>query len=158
MKIYIGSDHAGFELKEKLKVYIQELGHEVEDKGAFALNNDDDFTDFIKPVAVAVAGNNGDMGIILGASGEGEAMCANRYKGVRAALYYGGSDIQTDIKGNEIGIVVGSRMHNNANILSLGARFLSEDDAKNAVKKFLETPFSNDERHIRRINKLEPNN
>lgn len=156
MKIYIGCDHAGYELKEKLKVYIQELGYEVDDKGAFALNNDDDYPDFIKPVAQAVGSNNDSMGIIIGGSGEGEAMCANKVKGIRAAVYYGGRSCHRDINGNKIGIIVGSRMHNDANILSLGARFLSVRKAKKAVRLFLETPFSNDERHIRRINKLEP--
>lgn len=155
MKIYIGSDHAGYELKEKLKSYLLEIGYEVNDKGAFALNKDDDFTDFIKPVAKAVASNDGSMGIIIGASGQGEAMCANRYKGVRAAVYYGGKNLQTDILGNKMDIIIGAREHNNANILSLGARFLSVKDAQKAVKSFLETKFNGEERHIRRINKLE---
>jgi ribose 5-phosphate isomerase B len=155
MKIYIGSDHAGYELKQKLKVFIQELGYEVDDKGAFALNNDDDFTDFIKPVAKAVASNEGSVGVILGGSGEGEAICANRFKGIRAVVYYGGKEFQKDILGNKMGIVEGARLHNNANIISLGARFLTLKKAEQAVKLFLQTPFSNDERHIRRINKLE---
>lgn len=153
--IYIGSDHAGYELKKKLKIYIQELRYEVDDKGAFALNNDDDYPDFTKLVAKAVAENTGSLGIIIGGSGQGEAMCANKIKGIRAIVYYGGRSCQRDMNGNKIGIVVGSRMHNNANILSLGARFLSVRKAKKAVKLFLETPFSNDKRHIRRINKLE---
>lgn len=154
MKIYIGSDHAGYELKEKLKSYLLEIGYEVNDKGAFALNKDDDYPDFIKSVALAVSTNE-SMGIIIGGSGQGEAMCANRYKGVRAAVYYGGKNFQTDILGNKMNIIIGAREHNNANIISLGARFLSVSDAKKAVKIFLETPFSKDERHIRRINKLE---
>jgi ribose 5-phosphate isomerase B len=154
-KIYIGSDHAGFNLKEELKAYLLKLGYEVDDKGALALNKDDDFSDYIKPVAKAVASNEGSMGIILGASGQGEAMCANRYEGVRAAVFYGGKNLQTDILGNKMNIITGAREHNNANILSLGARFLSIHEAKNAVKMFLETKFNGEERHVRRINKLE---
>jgi ribose 5-phosphate isomerase B len=146
MKIYIGSDHAGYELKEKLKKYLSELSYEVEDKGAFELNNEDDYPDFIKPVAEAVASENESFGIILGGTGEGEEMVANKIEGIRAAEYYGGN----------LEIIKLARLHNNANILSLGARFVKEDEAKEAVKTFLETKFSGDERHIRRINKIEP--
>ena len=145
MKIYIGSDHAGFELKEKLKEYVHELGYEVIDKGAFTLNPVDDYPDFIGPTAQAVEEDPESMGIVLGGSGQGEQMDANKFKGIRALEYYGGT----------LEIVTLARQHNNANILSLGARFITEDEAKKTVKLFLETPFSNDERHIRRINKLE---
>ncbi len=145
-KIYIGSDHAGYELKEKLKKYIgDDLKLEVIDKGAFSLNEDDDYPDFIVPVSKEVSQNENDMGIILGGSGQGEAISANKIKGIRAVVYYGGN----------FKIVELSREHNNANILSLGARFIKEDEAKEAVKIFIETPFSNEERHIRRINKIE---
>lgn len=145
MKIFIGTDHAGYELKEKLKVYLKELGHtHIEDMGAFELEKEDDYPDFVKPVAQAVADDNEAMGIVLGGSGQGEAMCANRVPGARTALYYGGN----------MDIVRISRMHNNANILSIGSRFVSEDEAKIAVKAFLETKFSEDERHIRRISKI----
>lgn len=156
--IYIGSDHAGYKLKEKLKIYIQELGYQIDDKGAFALNNDDDYPDYVKLVAKAVVSDNNNLGIIMGGSGQGEAMCANKVKGIRALVYYGGKNCQKDINGNKMGVVASARLHQNANILSLGARFLTERRAKKAVKIFLETPFSNDERHIRRINKLEPSN
>jgi len=155
MKIYIGSDHAGYDLKEILKIFIQELGHEVDDKGDYTKSNDDDYPDFTKLVARAVAENAGSMGIIVGGSGQGEAMCANKVKGIRAAVYYGGRGCQRDINGNKMGVVASSRIHNNANMLSLGARFICVRKAKKAVKTFIETPFSNDERHIRRINKLE---
>lgn len=154
--IYIGSDHAGYELKEKLKNYIkEELHREIDDKGAFTLNGVDDYPDFIKPVALAVAQDSNNFGIVIGASGEGEAICANKIKGIRAIVYYGGRKKQKDVSGKKINIIESSRLHNNANILSLGARFLSDKKAQKAVKLFLETPFSNDERHIRRINKLE---
>ncbi len=148
MKIYFGTDHAGFELKEKLKTYLSDLGYTVEDKGAFALNPTDDYPDFIRPVAEAVASDEGSFGIVLGKSGEGEEMVADKVHGIRSAVYYGGP----------LDIPMLARKHNNANILSLGAGFLSDDEAKQAVKIFIETPFSSEERHERRINKIEPNN
>lgn len=147
MQIFIASDHAGFELKEKLKVFLKDLGYEVEDKGAFELNPEDDYPDFIYLVAKEIAQNPESRGIILGGSGQGEAICANKFKSVRAAVFYGG-----DKK-----IISLSREHNDANVLSLGARFLNEEEAKEAVKLWLETPFSKDERHIRRIKMLEAN-
>jgi ribose 5-phosphate isomerase B len=146
MKIYIGGDHAGFELKEKLKIYLKELGHNIVDKGAFSLDENDDYPDFIKPTAEAVSKDEGSIGIVLGGSGEGEAIDANKVHGIRAIEYYG--------KNKEI--VKLGREHNNANVLSLGARFLSEGEAKEAVEIFLNTKFSLGERHIRRIKKIEP--
>jgi ribose 5-phosphate isomerase B len=155
MKIFIGTDHAGYDTKEKLKVYLTDMGHEVVDKGAFTFDKDDDYPDFIRPVAEGVAANPGSFGIIIGASGQGEAMCANRVPGARAALYYGpAGKNQTDMSGNNLDMLASTRMHNNANILSLGARFLEEDEIKEAIRVFLHTEFSGDERHIRRINKL----
>lgn len=163
MKIYIGSDHVGFELKEKIKKYLSELeaGYEIEDKGAFKYDADDDYPDFIKLVAEAVAGNAESKGIILGGSGEGEAMCANKTKGIRAALFYGEKEAITavDITGHKSSdpfeIVELAREHNNANILSIAVRFVEEDEAKFAAELFLRTKFSGDERHIRRINKID---
>lgn len=148
MKIYIGSDHAGLELKEKLIPFLTELGHEVENKGAFSYDPQDDYPDFVKPVAEAVSADPEARGIVLGGSGQGEAICANRFKGVRAFEYYAPSR-------GEVNIVEDSRSHNNSNVISLGARFLSEDEAKEAVKLWLETPFSGDERHVRRIEKID---
>ena len=163
MKIYIGSDHVGYELKEKLKKYLSELelGYEIEDKGAYEYNKDDDYPDFIKPVAEAVAGNPKSKGIILGGSGQGEAICANKTKGIRAVIFYGPKEAisPVDITGKEsldtFEIVQLERQHNDANILSLGLRFMTEDEAKFACELFLRTEFSGDERHIRRINKIE---
>lgn len=143
MKIYLGADHAGFELKEKLKSYLTDLGHDVEDKGAFSFVSDDDYPDFVMPVAEGVSNDKESLGIVLGGSGQGEAMVANRVKGVRAIGYYGGN----------LDIIRLGREHNNANIISLGARFVSEAEAINAVKIFLDTPFSSEERHVRRISK-----
>lgn len=145
MKIYTGSDHAGFELKEKLIPYLKELGHEVEDKGAFEFNPSDDYPDFVKPVAEAVSQDPSSKGIVLGGSGEGEAMATEGFPHVRPAVWYGGN----------LEIIKLSREHNDANILALGARFINESEAKEAVKLWLETPFSGDERHVRRIDKLD---
>lgn len=144
MRIYIGSDHAGYALKEKLKIYLTDLHHEVVDKGAFSFNPTDDYPDFIKPVALAVAEDASSLGIILGGSGEGEEIVANKVSGIRAVEYYGGN----------IEIVRLAKEHNNANILSLGARFIKESEAKEAVLLFITTPFSNDPRHVRRIEKI----
>lgn len=145
MKVYIGTDHAGFEVKEKLVPFLKSLGHEVEDLGAHSFEALDDFPNYIEPVARAVAAESGAKGIILGGTGQGEAMCANRTKGVRAAVYYGGP----------LGVVILSREHNDANILSLGARFIDIKEAETAVKIWLDTKFSDDERLIRRIKEID---
>ncbi|MCX6753535.1 MAG: RpiB/LacA/LacB family sugar-phosphate isomerase [Candidatus Nomurabacteria bacterium] len=142
--IYIGSDHAGYELKEKLRAYMQTLNIEVVDKGAFTLDNEDDYPDFIIPVAEAVVEDSKSLGIIIGGTGEGEQISANKVDGVRAIEFYGGN----------LEIIKLGREHNNANILSLGARFITDDEAKNAILLFMNTPFTNDERHVRRINKI----
>lgn len=145
MKIFIGTDHAGFELKESLVKFLRAEGHEVGDMGAHTFQALDDYPDFIRPVALAVAVDSSARGIILGGSGQGEAMCANRVKGARAAVYYGGA----------VDIVILSREHNDANILSLGARFIEEEEAKEVVRVWLATPFSGEEKHARRIKKLD---
>lgn len=165
MKIYIGSDHTGFELKRKLIDYLNNLGlgYELIDKGAFSFNQDDDYPDFIKKVAEAVASDVESKGIILGGSGQGEAMCANKTKGIRAAIFYGPKEPITgiDITGKKsvdpFEIIQLAREHNNANILSMGVRFVSEDEVKFAIELFLRTKFSGEARHIRRISKLESN-
>ena len=144
MKIYIGADHAGFEIKEMLKKYLADLKYEVEDKGAFKYEPEDDYPDFVRLVAEAVVNDpERSRGIIIGGSGEGEAMCANRVRGARAAVFYGGN----------FEIIELSRKHNNANILSLGARFIDDELAKKAVKLWLETNFEGG-RHEKRVSKL----
>ena len=144
MNIYIGADHAGFKLKEELKEFLRDLGYDVEDTGAYKFDENDDYPDFIILVAKAVAKNpEHNNGIVIGGSGQGEAMAANRIKGVRAALIYDKYSAKM------------SREHNNANIISLGARVLSARKAKKLVKLWLDTPFSNGERHIRRIKKID---
>ncbi len=144
MRIYLASDHAGFELKAKLTTMLKESGHEVEDFGAHQYEPEDDYPDFVSKVARAVAENKESKGIVIGGSGQGEAMACNRVSGVRAAVYYGG----------DRSILKLSREHNDANILSLGARFITEREAMDGVKEWLSVPFSNDERHVRRIAKF----
>ena len=149
MKIFISADHAGFELKKKLVPFLKELGYEVEDKGAFTYDPQDDYPDFVRPVAEAVAADpEQSRGIVIGGSGQGEAICANKFKNVRAMEYYAPSR-------GEVSIIKDSRSHNDSNILSLGARFLSEEETRVAIKDWFGTPFSGDERHVRRINKLD---
>ncbi len=138
-----------------MKAYISSLGYDVVDLGPFSYDKDDDYPDLIRPVAMAVAGDEGSMGVILGGSGQGEAMCANRVKGARAAVFYGGARSQTDVAGETLDMIASMREHNNANIISLGARFMTEDEVKDAVKRFLELPFSGNDRHTRRIKKLD---
>ncbi len=143
-KIFLGTDHAGFELKEHVKKHLLKLGMEIEDMGAHKLDSKDDYPDFIVPAAKKVSKNPNSKGIVFGASGQGEAIAANKIKGIRAALYYGGN----------MEIVKLSRTHNNANILSLGARFLEKEEATEAINLWLKTDFSNESRHIRRIKKI----
>ncbi|PIR41528.1 MAG: ribose-5-phosphate isomerase [Candidatus Yanofskybacteria bacterium CG10_big_fil_rev_8_21_14_0_10_46_23] len=144
--IYLGADHRGFKLKAEIKLWLEKWGFKFEDFGAFTFDPEDDYPDFIRLVATAVAGDPEiNRGIILGGSGQGEAMVANRFKGVRAAVFYGG----------EIEIIRLSREHNNANILSLGANFIEEETARVAIWLWLQTPFSQEERHTRRIEKID---
>ncbi len=184
MTIYLATDHAGFELKEKIKKFLSEKGYEVKDFGAFQYDEKDDYPDHVKLAAEAVArcvqgshpehregsqpvrppprrgrlaqgrdsspsqsgaqNDNGCRAIVFGGSGQGEAMVANRYKNVRAAVLY-----KFDKE-----IVKLSREHNNANVLSLGARFLSAREALKAVELWLATSFSGEGRHKRRIEKF----
>src|SRR3989338_175430 len=155
--IYLAADHRGFELKEKIKVWLKEWGHEYEDMGAFEFNKDDDYPDFIRKVAEAVANDpERSRGIILGGSGQGEAMVANRFKSVRAAVYYGpAARAQTDSSGTVLDMLSSTRMHNNANMLSLAGRFLTDEEIKNTVKVWLPAPFSGEERHARRIKQID---
>ncbi|MEK7616651.1 MAG: RpiB/LacA/LacB family sugar-phosphate isomerase [Patescibacteria group bacterium] len=141
MKVYLATDHGGYELKEILKTWLKENGYEVEDLGAHSFDSNDDYPDFIIPLAKKVA-ELGGLGIISGRSGNGEAMVANKIKGIRAAVC-----INKEMARK-------AKEHNDANILSLGADYMSVDEAKNVVKVFLETPFSEDARHVRRIEKI----
>jgi len=144
MIIALGTDHAGIDLKEVVKKFLENNGYEVKDFGAYEYDSADDYPDFINPTAEFVSKNNNAMGIIFGGSGQGEAMAANRYKGVRAAVFYGGPDE----------IISLSRQHNNANILSLAARFIEPEHAINVIKLWLSTEFEGG-RHQKRIEKLD---
>lgn len=153
MKIFVGTDHAGFGHKEKLIPFLRGLGHEVEDKGALEYNEEDDYPDYIIPVAREVSQHPNEVrGIILGGSGQGEAMTANKFSSVRAAVYYGKGECRVTEDADDI--IKLSREHNNANILSLGARFITEQEMYDAVREWLETPFIDIERHQRRITKM----
>ncbi len=143
-KIYIASDHAGYELKSALGAFLTEHGYTVDDLGPSSYDAADDYPDTIGPLARAIAENKSAFGVAIGASGQGEAMVCNRTPGVRAAVYYGSNKE----------IITLSRQHNNANVLSLGAKFLTQAEAKEAVLLWLQTDFSNEERHVRRIAKL----
>lgn len=153
MKIYIGTDHAGYVLKEKLVSSLKLQGYDVVDEGAFEYNEGDDYPDFVIPVARAISKDpNGSKGIILGGTGEGEAITANRFPHVRAVVYYGQRESVVD---DEADIIVRSRQHNNTNVLSLGARYFTEETMMAAVSLWLNTDFSNDERHVRRLAKID---
>ncbi len=144
MKVYIGTDHAGFELKEQIKKFLLENKNEVEDCGALEFDKEDDYPDFISKAADAVSKNPGSLGVIFGGSGQGEAIVANKYKGVRAVVY----------NNENLDLIKLAKEHNNANVLSIGARFVSSENAIEAVKLFLETPYPGEERHQRRIDKI----
>jgi ribose 5-phosphate isomerase B len=168
MNIFIGSDHAGFELKQLLIESLGDIGHTVIDCGAYAEHDGDDYPIFIAKVARAISEAESiriaeddastlvadpshfikqTRGIVIGGSGQGEAIVANKFKHVRAALCYGGNESSE--------IVKLSREHNNTNILSLGARFLSHDQALELTLLWLQTEFTGDERHVRRIHEID---
>jgi len=153
MKVYFASDHAGFNLKQELVPFVAELGFEVEDLGASSYKEDDDYVGYCARAASQVSDDPDKVrAVILGGSGQGEAIVANRFPRVRAVVYNGES---RGALYNELDEIVLSRQHNDANVLSLGARFLTADEAKEAVKRWLETPFSEEERHKRRIRQIE---
>lgn len=153
MKIFIGTDHAGYVLKEELVKALTAQGYEVMDKGAYEYNEGDDYPDFVIPVAEEVSKDPENCrGIVLGATGEGEAITANKFPHVRAIVYYGKAHSVVD---DEADVLVRSREHNNANVLSLGARFFTAEEAVSAVTLWLTTPYSKGERHIRRLAKID---
>ncbi len=142
MRIHIGSDHAGLELKGALVEYLESKGHRVIDHGPHQFDALDDYPDFCIPAAAATVADPLSLGIVLGGSGNGEQIAANKVKGVRAALAW---SVETAKLAKE---------HNNANVVGIGGRMHSIDECKAIIDAFIETPFSNDERHIRRINKI----
>ena len=141
--IYIASDHAGFELKEKLIKHLIEMDMKVEDCGPAVFDAKDDYPDFVHPCAVKVSQSPGSIGIVIGYSGQGEAIVANKVKGVRAVVYYGGHE----------DVISLARQHNNANVLSLAAHFTTPEQSERAVDLFIETGFDGG-RHQRRIDKI----
>jgi len=142
MKIYLGADHAGFDLKEEIKKFLVEQGHDVTDCGAETLDPGDDYPDFCATAARKVSETEGSMGFVFGKSGAGEAIVANKVKGIRAVVAVNEENVRL------------ARQHNDANVLSLGSIFYDSEEAKNLAKLFLETPFSEEERHQRRIDKI----
>lgn len=145
MKICLATDHAGFEHKEFLKKYLNEKAHEVVDCGAEKMVEGDDYVPYIVMASRAVSSDQSVKAVIFGGSGQGEAITANRFPGVRAAVYYGGS--------NEI--IKLSREHNDANVLSIGARFVSHEEMIQVFDIWIATEFSKGERHIRRIKEID---
>jgi ribose 5-phosphate isomerase B len=142
MRLHIGSDHAGLELKNELLAHLVNNGHDVTDHGPYEYDALDDYPDFCIPAAQAVAKDPTSLGVVIGGSGNGEQISANKVKGIRAVLAW---SIETAKLGKE---------HNNANVVSVGGRMHSIDQCKEIIDAFIATPFSNDERHIRRINKM----
>lgn len=165
LDLYFASDHAGFALKNALIEHFRTLGYGVKDFGNHVYDHEDDYPDFVTPLARALAEaeeaeEGSARGIIIGGSGQGEAMCANRVQGVRAAVFYGPMRVTAalEIEGGRsqdgFDLVRLARRHNNANALSIGARFVSGEEAEEAVHIFLDTPFSDSSRHARRLAKF----
>jgi ribose 5-phosphate isomerase B len=142
MRIHIGSDHAGLEFKGKIVAHLQAKGHEVIDHGPHTFDPLDDYPVFCIPAAQAVAKEPGSLGIVLGGSGNGEQIAANKVKGIRSALVWS----------KETAVL--AREHNNANVISIGGRMHTEEFCLELVDTFIATPFPGDERHVRRINLL----
>ncbi len=138
--IALGSDHAGFRLKETLKGYLREKGHRVDDFGAGS-DESVDYPDFVRPAALSVAEGKNDLGIVLGGSGNGEAMVANKVRGIRCAVCWSVESARL------------AKEHNDANVISLGARLVAEDDAKAIVDAWLAAEFQGG-RHVRRLEKM----
>ncbi len=142
MKVFLASDHAGFELKEEVKKALLGQNYDVEDCGALEFNKDDDYPDLIAKAARKVSQDSNSRGIVFGKSGSGEAIVANKFKNVRAVLGFSEDNVRL------------SREHNDANVLSLGSQFVSKELAEELVEIFLQTSFSNEERHRRRIEEI----
>jgi ribose 5-phosphate isomerase B len=139
VRVYLGSDHAGFELKAALVAWLGTAGHEAVDCGPASYVPDDDYPVYVLRAAEKVAGDPGSMGIVIGGSGNGEQIAANKVPGIRAALAWTAATAQL------------ARQHNDANVLSLGARQYTLEDAVELAKIFVATPFSEEPRHVRRL-------
>lgn len=160
MKIYLATDHTGLSLKNKVLLFLQNKGHDVEDCGAYSVDNDDDYPDWIGKAALKVSQNPLAKGIIFGGSGQGEAMVANKYHNVRCALFYSPAvatqaiDIEGEKSTDPYEILKLTRVHNGANMLSIGFRFITEEEVYTAIDVWLNTPDPTEERHKRRIDKI----
>jgi ribose 5-phosphate isomerase B len=139
MRVYLGSDHAGFELKGKLIEWLRQAGHEPVDCGPEGYHQPDDYPPYVMRAASSAIADPGSLGIVIGGSGNGEQIAANKIPGVRAAVAWSAETAQL------------ARLHNNANVLSLGARMYPDDDAIGFARVFIETEFSGAPRHERRI-------
>jgi ribose 5-phosphate isomerase B len=142
VRVYLGSDHAGFELKAALIEWLRGAGHEPVDCGPSSLDPADDYPPYVMSAASKAVNDPGSLGIVIGGSGNGEAIASNKVKGVRAALAFSDETAQL------------ARLHNNANVLSLGARMYSIADAMGFAKVFVETAFSGESRHVRRLDEI----
>jgi ribose 5-phosphate isomerase B len=142
VRVYIGADHAGYELKNHLVSWLKDQGHDVEDCGPAAYDAEDDYPPFVLRAAAGVAGDPGSLGVVIGGSGNGEQIAANKVRGVRAALAWNEDTARL------------ARQHNDANVISFGARMNTAEDAVRFLEVFLRTPFSGEERHARRIRQL----
>ncbi|WP_322759790.1 ribose-5-phosphate isomerase [Frankia sp. Cr2] len=142
MRVHLGSDHAGFELKTSLITRLAGLGHSAVDHGPAAYDPDDDYPPYVIAAAAAVAGEPGSLGVVIGGSGNGEAIAANKVTGVRAALVWSTETARL------------ARLHNDANVASVGARMHTVSEAVGIIEVFLGTPFSAEQRHSRRITML----
>lgn len=143
--VYVAADHAGFEHKNQVRNWLISEGYTVFDCGASTLDPQDDYPDYIGKAARAVSKSPQHRALIFGGSGQGEAIVANRFKNVRATVFYGGPDE----------IISLSRAHNDANVLSIGARFITIEEAKRVIWSWLHKEFTRDDRHKRRIRKIE---
>jgi ribose 5-phosphate isomerase B len=142
VRVYLGSDHAGFELKARLAEWLTQAGHEPVDCGPSSYVPDDDYPVYVMRAAKQAVGDPGSLGIVIGGSGNGEQIASNKIRGVRAAVAWSGETARL------------ARLHNNANVLSLGAREYSMDDALSFAKVFVETAFSEAPRHVRRLDMI----
>lgn len=144
--IYLASDHRGYEMKEKIKHWLDEWKMEYEDLGPFEYDPKDDYPDFVSRVGEKVSADpDKSFGIVLGHTGQGEAIVANKYKHVRAVVYYG----------KLLDMVKLTKEHNHANVISLSATYTTEGEMKEAIKVWLATPFTFEERHVRRLEEIE---
>lgn len=161
MKVYLATDHTGLELKDKIKNHLEQNGYDVEDCGAYDYDANDDYPDWISKAAEKVSADpENARGIILGGSGQGEAMVANKFKNVRCALFYTPAlatqpiNIEGDMSTDPFEILKLTRAHNDANMLSIGFRFVKDEDVLQAVTIWLASPGATAERHLRRVEKI----